>query len=531
MEATKEPGCVFDSVDMTFGHYDSDTEEYSCSFTTEHWLYYRVADILIALVHNSQIPIALLYGRDEAVSNVYLKRLMTNDQRQFCVRHGWKAQIGAKAETKAGDANHDPASYHRQATNVLKKSWRAAWNLHQHCSEDEGVKSGKHLGGARIRMNKPGVHSGHLVHTLADACWPYTYHMEEEKWRKDQTKDKVFRRMTKRLRYRNHIIWKDRGYTMCAADEDFSVNEGIHTAGTMKDNSKDVPTQEIARLKQEIPEYHYACMHKGNSEIIIARQAQHKKCLSIFSNVHSAARTVQMIRGAHKSWKVIELWAPECWGDYSNCYRSGVDVTDQWGQMYRMADRRMEKNPYKSLVWYEDRAVDNKCTIFRYHNQTVTRGGDTNKMLAWTKTEFLLAAIHDLCDGVTMRQRRPYMPHNHKRPALAVELSGEAAPPVAASPSVMSSVGTESAQQTPSLADRQQVGAGAEDEEQPEHELRQFKKGDGLQIPGRKSKSTQGHCCGRACKKEPSSWCIACVPARCYCMPCFFKAHRCVLRP
>ena len=539
LEAATQSDFKFDSTDRSFGHYDEDTDSYSCSLTTDHWLLYRLSDQAIALCHNTQLPIRLIYSRDPIVSNWYVKRLISHEQRNFCVRYGYKPDIGALSETKAGDPLHDQYRFNRMAVNLLQRNWRMSWNCHQHTAEDEKIKRGKHWRDKRIRMNKPNVHSGKVLHGKADAIWPYMWYLEEEGWRKNQAKDKVYRRMFKRIQFRNHITWKDRAYAMCNADEEASVNKEVHSAGTIMDNSADVPTQEIKRLKQECPPFHYAVLHKGNTEIVVGREAEHKKAVSIYSTVHSARRTVTMPRGMHKQRDVIEIQVPECWGDFSNCLRSGVDDVDAEGHKYPMATRRMIKSPYKSTVFYEDQSVDNKCTIFKFFNQSVTIGDGHTQQLAWTKTEFLLAALHDVCDGITMRSRAPYSAQMHNPPRRSCDskkyrdLEMVAGSPGEANEHPLAAF--QSPRPIPSGPNPNSppLGRVGFEPNPPEHELKAFQKGEGRLVPGRESDDPQSTCCYKGCRKKPVTWCLGCLEAgvaKCYCLAHFFKTHTAQLR-
>lgn len=117
---------------------------------------------------------------------------MSGDQFQWFQRYAYHPDLG-DGLTQAGDANHDRYRYCRKGVKILLKWNRLSWNLHQHITMDEIIKNGKHLSDQRIKMGKPNVHSGHVVHSINDTAWGYTWWMEEEHWRKDQSKSSLYR--------------------------------------------------------------------------------------------------------------------------------------------------------------------------------------------------------------------------------------------------------------------------------------------------------------------------------------------------
>lgn len=71
----------------------------------------------------------------------------------------------------------------------------------------------------------------------------------------------------KRLKFRHHVLWRDRGYAMPNDEEDMHWNWWVHCAGTTKETRKDLPCTELTKLKKEMPEFHFSVMYKGATEV------------------------------------------------------------------------------------------------------------------------------------------------------------------------------------------------------------------------------------------------------------------------
>ena len=69
----------------------------------------------------------------------------------------------------------------RELTNLLCKSFGAAWNPHQYLGLDEATREHKYQGKQRIRF-KAAVHSGALCDSLNDCSTCYCMWFEEQQW-------------------------------------------------------------------------------------------------------------------------------------------------------------------------------------------------------------------------------------------------------------------------------------------------------------------------------------------------------------
>ena len=517
-----------------------------------HFRLYIIVNLMIALVDNPQVSLDYIFSRDELLGNTYIRKTMTGDQFQWFQRYGYHPDLGDGAATEAGDRDHDRYRYCRKAVKILLKWNRLSWNLHQHITMDEIIKNGKHLSDQRIKMGKPNVHSGHVVHAVNDTAWGYTWWMEEEHWRKDQSKSSLYRRSMKRLKFRHHVLWRDRGYAMPNDEEDMHWNWWIHPAGTTKETRKDLPKAELTKLKKEMPEFHFSVMYKGATEVMVLREHKKKKCCLFTSQVHSANFGVSGVRGQKKSSTVVEYIGPELPLDYSNWGRGGTDLGDQIMKLAMMHVRKIKRQPIKDHKFYEDKAINNKFIIFKFRNAAVKSRGQC----AWTQVEFLVAGIHELCDNTTSRQRalpdfksrqRPrYWWEPARRTNHVSHLSSETTTVCSSSDAAQaepSESDDDDGQQPPRMPSPSGAPSPRTNDTSRKHSPQLYEKTAGLLIPGREPPSENAKCrchgpsATRTCtqgkngtKKQTQYWCSGCQPAAAYCMDCFFERHKCTLK-
>ena len=166
----------------------------------------------------------------------------------------------------------------RELTEIACEDMAMAYNPHQHCGLDDGVRTTKHWDKVRIRF-KAAVHSGSLVNFLNDCRTNYTIWFEEMNWRSKKLEGKdinsklnVLKRAANVLLQKQHnslghstaayCISMDRGYGDITAQQHVWDEHRVYTNAMIATNRIGLPREYIQAVQEDLKECPKGCTHK-----------------------------------------------------------------------------------------------------------------------------------------------------------------------------------------------------------------------------------------------------------------------------